>query len=373
MKTKKATAKKAATKTKSKKAGATKKAASKPKKAPAAKKSKTKKLRSYTPGTLLDLLKRMKLIAPAVGAVVLGGVAWHHYSSGVRTASVEVGTDLPQTVAPETTVAAATGVGDFDKTQGMGFQERIQYWSELLATEPVARERVLSFARTPEGMMDSAPLIPEKFDCTTYVETVVALSQSQKPEDFVTRLMAIRYKNSKPTYFDRNHFPEADWIPNNEKAGILKDVTAQVAAQAKVQLGTQKKEINRGEWYATNLKRLGVNRSVASVSGEPTATWSAPVEVEVPYLPIDQVEQALKHIPDGVVVNFVRKYDARQPVAITHQGFIIRKGDKLFLRHASVGGKIKTMGLPEYLYDFNKRDGRKWPLVGINLNQISAN
>ena len=61
-----------------------------------------------------------------------------------------------------------------------------------------------------EGVMpDSDPLIRfDAFDCTTFVETVLAGGD-------VNKLNKIRYKNGNVGFLNRNHFIESDWLINN--------------------------------------------------------------------------------------------------------------------------------------------------------------
>ncbi|MFX7825307.1 N-acetylmuramoyl-L-alanine amidase-like domain-containing protein, partial [Acinetobacter baumannii] len=53
------------------------------------------------------------------------------------------------------------------------------------------------------------------FDCTTFVETVLAASLATDRAGFERELFDIRYHDGRVRYLSRNHFPETDWIPNN--------------------------------------------------------------------------------------------------------------------------------------------------------------
>ena len=120
-----------------------------------------------------------------------------------------------------------SGAEEFDRG------ERIGLWSAALRGNP----RLLYWlegasARVPN---DNVPYVPEAFDCTTFVETVAALARSESPRRLMGNIIAIRYNNSEPGWMNRNHFPEADWIPNNARAGILRDITADVARTAGIE------------------------------------------------------------------------------------------------------------------------------------------
>jgi hypothetical protein len=209
-------------------------------------------------------------------------------------------------------------------------------------------------------------LLADAFDCTTFVETVSALAKSSVPADFYAKLLAIRYKDGKPAFFSRNHFPEIDWIPNNRAAGHLEDITASVALANSMVPEVATKSIDRGKWFKSQVAANPGWRGLASAMN---AAWSEPVKVELPYLPASRVSEYAAKIPSGTVLNLVRRPDDRHPVLISHQGFVIQKGGKTFLRHSTPSGIMKNSELAEYLDRLQKAD-RRWPLIGVNLNQF---
>ena len=69
------------------------------------------------------------------------------------------------------------------------------------------------------ALPDPDPLIRfDAFDCTTFVETVLA-------DGNIKKLNQIRYTNGIPDFINRNHFIETDWIKNN--SGLVRDATEQ--------------------------------------------------------------------------------------------------------------------------------------------------
>jgi hypothetical protein len=255
---------------------------------------------------------------------------------------------------------------EFSSVSSKQLPDRIEFWSSFL-TRPDSHERLSTIEGAPQ-ISDSAPLLPNRYDCTTFVETVVALARSQASKDFFANLVAIRYHGGKNDYLHRNHFPEIDWIPNNEKAGILKDVTWDIAESSGCSKQAEKKVIDRAHWLAQQVKRGKVSRSIASVED---GAWSGSVEAVVPYIALADVARTESSIPDGAVLNIVRKSKQGTPVLITHQGFVIHKDGKAWLRHASVGGNIRTLMLSDYLRELSKKaEDKDWPVIGINLNRI---
>jgi hypothetical protein len=248
--------------------------------------------------------------------------------------------------------------------------DRAAYWVEQFLDGKFSSRRLaslLSQIPRPE-VRDSAPLIPAKFDCTTFVETAAALARSHSASEFYGNLLAIRYDHGQADFRDRNHFPVADWIPHNTQAGILRDITAEVGQAAGVVLRTQTKEINKAKWLAALRRKGKVSRSIAS---EPAPGWDQPIHVSVPYLPVGEVARFASKIPNGAVLNLVRSDRRTQPVVITHQGFVIQKDGSTFLRHSTVDGKLKSVLMEEYLERLAGEGAHRWPLLGVNLNQLN--
>lgn len=261
----------------------------------------------------------------------------------------------------------------FVKVQALPVGERMRYWSDYLAKS--GPDDLLRWTRDPASnapkIEDSAPLIPERFDCTTYVETVAALARANSPEDIFDELLAIRYREGRGEYLSRNHFPEVDWIPNNERAGVLRDVTREVAGQSGIEAAVVRKAIDKAGWLAEQVRKGGVERSIASVAGvnDDEQHWRGTVEAAVPYIPKGELDKVIARIPDGAVLNLVRQDNPKHPVLVSHQGIIVREGSRVMLRHSTTRGRIRTVELKRYL-EQSKRY-RSWPVLGFNLNQIN--
>jgi hypothetical protein len=257
----------------------------------------------------------------------------------------------------------------FTEVKSLDFQKKIAYWSQFLEKKQQHSEIVANLVSGLE-VNDNAPIVPAQYNCTTYVETVVALAQSSQPQEFLRHLLSIRYKNGQPSFENRNHFPEADWIPNNEKSNNLVDITQRVANLAHVAVLTESKEIDRGKWLESQVASNEVERKLASAI---TKEWHQPIKAQVHYIPIAEIPKILPHIPEGTVLNLVHKDNPKYPVLITHQGFVIQQGNQVSLRHASLSGHIRTNELNSYIKHLANHEKRKahWPLIGVNLNQIN--
>ena len=257
-------------------------------------------------------------------------------------------------VAHPITLTSARLVSYFEQAQSRPLGERIAFWSENLLKNPA----LLSVMGHGPTVDDTAPVFPDAYDCTTYVETVGALARSESGEVLADRIISIRYRNGKPGFETRNHFPEADWIPNNEAAGILKDVTVEIARKAGFVVSFVNKDIDKIAWF----KAQGV--ASRTVAAEP-----AVATVRLAYLPLDRINETLQHVPQGSVINVVRASRDRYPVLISHQGLLIWKNGVPYFRHASRTRQIRETPFSEYVQTLR---GMPWKVLGFNINTFEG-
>ncbi len=243
--------------------------------------------------------------------------------------------------------------------------KRIEYWSEIIKKHGGGSEFYKQIGKAPT-IADNAPFVPERFNCTTYVEVVAAFSISKKPEDFYKNLISIRYKNAEPTFYNRNHFPSLDWIPNNEKSGFIKDITKLLASKADIDYKTEEKEINKLAW-------LNKQKAYRSIASNIQSDWEKTQDAEVNYVPAGDIEKLLPYIPNGAVINLVRKASPNYPTLISHQGFAIRIGKEVYFRHINRKGEFKTTPLLEYIkYTQSSKFNQSRPVIGLNINEFNG-
>ena len=235
----------------------------------------------------------------------------------------------------------------------------------------------------PSGRYDQDPLYRfDTFDCTTYVETIMALALARDINEFENHLDQIRYENGEVDYLKRNHFTDLWWIPFNIRNGYLKEINHLVVPQN--QILTAEAQINLPGWLKS-IKLEEIKAPMASVEErqfllEELRAQSVNYTIEtarVPYLSINMLvknPKLLDRIPHGTLVNFVRpNWDLTDLIGthqnISHQGFLFRKGKVLYLRHASTSGPKKVMDVPfiDYLKPFVNHATMK----GIHLMQMS--
>lgn len=199
----------------------------------------------------------------------------------------------------------------------------------------------------------------DAFDCTTFVETTIALAYGSSLADSRQQLDRLRYFG-RPEFDHRRHLVTAQWRPGLQAEGVLEDITQAIgsAATRRVEL-----KLSPRRWRRRHVARhLKLPEAVI-----PSGLLS------LPYLPLKAALARLQDIPAGTVVNIVRAARPKSPVVVTHQGLIIqRPGDRrLYVRHASpVSLRVKDEPLRHMLRRYLRP--RRWPVLGVNLMRVRA-
>jgi hypothetical protein len=165
------------------------------------------------------------------------------------------------------------------------------------------------------------------FDCTTFVETVLALTKCAAAgklsrSEFRRNLKLIRYHQGKiDGYSSRLHY-FTDWLRDNEKKKTLKDVSRQFHAVA------ERKKIN----YMT-LNRA----SYPALKNEFEFRKMLVIEKNISrkvfhIISKDKVSQQKTKIRNGDVIAFTTKDEG---LDVAHIGFSIWQGKNLHLLHTS--------------------------------------
>ena len=199
----------------------------------------------------------------------------------------------------------------------------------------------------------------DAFDCTTFVETSLAMARTARLETLPRMLDRIRYTGGRPHFQRRRHLITSQWIPELSAAGVIRDITAEIAGRdfARVHL-----HLTRGRW---------ANRKVARKL--PLKASRIPYgHHELAYLPIELALELQHRIPPATIVNVVRTSRAASPDVVTHQGLVIfhPKKQALMVRHASpVAKRVIDEPLDHMLRRYQKP--KKWPILGINLLEVT--
>ncbi|HEY9656864.1 MAG TPA: N-acetylmuramoyl-L-alanine amidase-like domain-containing protein [Allocoleopsis sp.] len=223
------------------------------------------------------------------------------------------------------------------------------------------------------GHHDSDPTSRlDAFDCTTFVESVWTMAFSvDRGERWANELQKIRYRNGDIAFPERLHFITTDWMPYHEKRGAIVNVTSDLGIPLAESITT----IDRTAWYQ--------KMHPAELSDfERRYPAEKPTVVTTKYLTFKELLDNPEGIPrlrqelqKGVLLaNFIRpnwdtvKYIGTR-IDVSHQGFLIAKGDKIILRHASaVLGKVGDEDFIEYMKAYKNHA----TLKGIQLARIKS-
>lgn len=223
----------------------------------------------------------------------------------------------------------------------------------------------------PKGEFDRDPLARyDLFDCTTLVETSLALALQPDLGKAEKLLQKIRYKDGVIDYAHRNHFPSVDWLPNNEKAGFVRDITRELAGD---KTRTAEKTISKRAWYAAKTEK-----DLENFDGVSAAEKAALVEKwrrvgekmpdqqgKVDYVPLEDLPAVLPRVPDGSIASLVRADDPKKVVLISHQAILVHKDGVQYARQASFGKDVRDIPALEYFQGYSTST---WRLLGLHID-----
>ncbi len=205
------------------------------------------------------------------------------------------------------------------------YLDRLRYFSRVLEGRPYF------LGPTGEGRfagLEPNPLIDlSRFDCVTYIESVMALASSRDGTDLLPQILAIRYGSDTVSYSSRNHFFVEDWLKNNASRVEIKRMKGDTVLA---------KPIHKKAFYA--------KRNLPGPDRDPVT--------QIPYLPYDQALDLVKNWNKGEVFLGVAFVTDIKGLDVTHTGFLVaEKGKPPQLRHAgSLGPKaVATVDFHDYL------------------------
>lgn len=174
-------------------------------------------------------------------------------------------------------------------------------------------ERVDDFSKALLGCAyEAAPLVGspetaevftaslERFDCVTYVETVLALSLASSPGEFIDWLRRIRYEGGRIEWARRNHYMTG-WIRSNARIGVVRPVSAGLRATHK-------------------------DRWLSIVPGLP------PARTRFSCIPKREIRMLERRLVPGDLIFFA---STRAHLDVFHCGILVREGDRWRMRHAA--------------------------------------
>jgi len=236
----------------------------------------------------------------------------------------------------------------------------------------------------------------DKFDCVSYVNTVLALMNAKNLTQFKKNIKLIRYTTNQVDYINRTDwFSDLEWFPHVQKLGWIKDVTGQIVDENQLPIAMlAKTNIDKPNWYKVKpLKMLHLFASTLTDANQLLSKLRAEgnnfiiQSAQIAYLPLDKLFNAdgnandylFNQIPSGSVIAIVRpnwpirdefpgfSHGYGTNLNVSHLGVVLRVGQELlFYNASSLHHKIESELLKQYLKKYNGSPTIK----GIHVEQI---
>jgi len=191
-----------------------------------------------------------------------------------------------------------------------------------------------------------------EFDCSTFVESVIALFLTFSPEKsdkneqnfelFKQNLTKIRYRDGKINgYLSRLHYA-SDWIVNNQEKKLLTDITGKVGGDKSEKLTFM---IDYMSVHPESYPQLKANPDfVIQIKDVENRIHTKSFY----YIPKSEIQSVENKIEQGDIIFFVT---SKSGLDVSHQGIACRKNNILTFIHASQKLK-KVVVNPESLADY---------------------
>lgn len=187
----------------------------------------------------------------------------------------------------------------------------------------------------------------QAFDCTTYLETVLALSlarndaannqnQAVLEQGFRTYLTKLRYRGGRINgYGSRLHY-FSDWLRDNERQGLIREVTSELTGSM-----TVSKPLSYMTATTRKFPRLR-NPAVFKQMAQIETSLSKQV---FSFIPGNRIAEAEAQLQDGDIIMLMA---ARPGLDMKHVGLAIRQPNgRIHLLHASSeAGKVTITPYP---------------------------
>lgn len=277
-------------------------------------------------------------------------------------------------------ICLAAGHLSAQPTSIYGCADREVFQEYLAAIEPykeadtptLLEQTALFFLGTPYAdhtlevsKLEQLTVNMQAFDCTTYVETVLALATTAADdvptfETFMDELKALRYRNGViDGYASRIHYA-TDWLYENEKRGVFHNISASLGGKKEVKplhfMSSHRDAYKRLKNDDEMLKRIIATEDQINARGG------------YYYLPKERMRDVERKIPHMAVILFATTIKG---LDVTHMGFAYRKGEKLTFLHASSTGK-KVMVDELNISDYMQRQQSRTGIVVVEVNPFCS-
>lgn len=218
-------------------------------------------------------------------------------------------------------------------------------------------------AKTLEGDREMLTINLDELDCTTFVETALALAFTAGEgrtswRDYVFNLEKIRYRNGEMDgYPSRLHYV-CNWIVDNCHRGNLTEATS---------------HFTHHNYIERSITFMSENREKYAALSD-SANYARIKNIELgysrhrfPYIKTHDLskKETKGGLREGDVVALVT---SMKTLDVTHMGIIVKNGDEPYLLHASSSnGKVEITNVP--LHEFMKRNRSLSGIRVVRLKQ----
>lgn len=212
-----------------------------------------------------------------------------------------------------------------------------------------------------EGKEETLVVHLDKADCTTFVETVLALTVTEKEGkkdfgSFKEALRRVRYRDGRiEGYASRLHY-FSDWIKDNEQKGLVKERTPELSSMRQVL------HLNFMSAHPSAYPRLKDNPGARAEIALQERAWQG---VSVCYFPKGRLDEppGKSGIRNGDILAITTNISG---LDVVHTGFACWIGDRLHLLHASSQAK-KVVLDSRSLYEYS---GNKKTHTGVRVISV---
>jgi hypothetical protein len=207
-------------------------------------------------------------------------------------------------------------------------------------------------AKTLETSPERLVVNLRAFDCTTFLETALALSQTAATDRknfdaYQSRLAAVRYRNGKTDdYTARLHYL-TDWLQDKIGRGELEDVTAQLGGRP------YEKPVGFMTKHPQLYPQLSDPRNLAAMQAVEKQLGAQKLQ----YIPKAEVSKTEARLQEGDIIAITT---GTAGLDVVHVGLAVRQNGRIHLLHASADqGKVAVSKFPlaEYLQKNAKQTG----------------
>ena len=234
---------------------------------------------------------------------------------------------------------------------------KVENWLKEAISLPQDSCRTLHFAKKMLGVPYVAATLDgneeeqlvvhvDQLDCTTFVETVLALCIADKRDarsfdGFKKALTDVRYRDGVlDGYASRLHY-FSDWIRNNEQMGFVKECTSETSCAQPQELW-----LNFMTTHVDSYQPMKKNPALVEVMAAQEKNWQGTIVSYIPKEKLNLPPEELK-IKDGDILAMVTNIKG---LDIVHVGFAFWKDNHLHLLHASSSAK-KVIEDPQTQYE----------------------